>query len=297
MRNSAAQFIHDFCKANKEGFLISGDAGFGVWENFRAELPSQYINPGINEQATIGFAAGMSLCGHTVFLYNIIPFVLYRCYEQVRNDICYQDLPVILIGIGGGITYAPAGMTHYALEDIALAKTMPNLDIFSPSDPLQVKKALEFAIKSKKPTYIRVSKSGEPNITPKDSEIDKPIYLREEKGVGLLFHGSISDDVLKASKILDNRGISHSVISCPFLTPTSKSEYQAIFTKHSKIFVVEEHFEDGGFGSLLQNLGFSAIRIAIKNHYIHDIGDRDYLRNLFAISGEKIAERVLKEIQ
>ncbi len=204
MRNTASKYIMQYCKQNKNGFLIAGDAGFGVWDDFQKELPDQYLNPGINEAATIGLAAGMALSGYKVFIYNIIPFLMMRCYEQVRLDICYQNLPVVFVGIGSGITYAPAGMTHYSVEDIAIATTFPNMNIISPSDPNQVNAAVEYAINSNNPTYIRISKAGEPNITPVGADITQPFCISNKASQNaVLFHGSISDAVLDADNIAD----------------------------------------------------------------------------------------------
>jgi transketolase len=250
MRNTAASLIHEYCKEDQNGYLIAGDAGYGVWDDFKEELPEQYINPGINEAACIGLAAGMALSGHKVFYYNIIPFVLMRCYEQVRLDICYQELPVVLIGIGSGITYAPAGMTHYSVEDITLAKTMPNLTIISPSDPMQTKKAVEYAIKSDKPTYVRISRSGEPTLFEDNIDIKKPIYLQNGSSKeAIIFHGSIVDEVLEASKEIDEV----SIISLPMIFPLDEDEVKNILGKYEKIYVVEEHFEDGGLGTILND--------------------------------------------
>jgi len=296
MRNNAANVVYEYCKQNKNGFLITGDAGFGVWDEFQKELSSQYINPGINEQATIGMAAGMALSGHKVFLYNIIPFVLYRCYEQVRNDICYQDLPVVLIGIGSGITYAPAGMTHYALEDIALACTMPNLEIFSPSDPLQARKAVEYAINSKNPVYIRGSKAGEPIISNESDDISKLCFLKTKGDAAILFHGSISDEAIEAANILEKNGIESALVSCPKLSVDNSDEYEQLFKNYKKVFVLEEHFENGGFGSILMELGFSPIKIAIKNHFIHKVGNAKYLRGLYGIDAKSIADKIKEEL-
>lgn len=119
MRNSVANEIKKIAQTDKRLFVISGDAGLGVWDDFKDS--EQFINTGVNEQLDIGFGAGMSLMGHKVIYYNIAPFVIMRPYEFIRNDICYQELPMILIGTGSGITYAPAGVTHYVVEDIALA--------------------------------------------------------------------------------------------------------------------------------------------------------------------------------
>ena len=152
MRNTIAKEIIKKAKEDKRLYLIAGDAGLGVWDEYKVDFPKQYINPGVNEQCDIGMAAGMALRGHKPIFYNIAPFVIMRPYEQVRNDICYQNLPVILIGTGSGVTYAPAGMTHYVVEDIALGRTMPNLDIFSPSDPIEAKKCFEYAYNSDRPS-------------------------------------------------------------------------------------------------------------------------------------------------
>ena len=124
MRNSVANEIKKIAKIDESLFVIAGDAGLGVWDDFKDS--KQFINPGVNEQLDIGFGAGLSLMGHKVIYYNIAPFVIMRPYEFVRNDVCYQELPMILIGTGSGITYAPAGVTHYVVEDITLASTMPN---------------------------------------------------------------------------------------------------------------------------------------------------------------------------
>src|SRR3990167_8544765 len=155
MRNTLINTIIDACKKREDVFVISGDAGLGVFDEFKEAYKNRFLNLGIAEQNMASFAAGLAMSDFKVYLYNIIPFLLYRCYEQVRNDICYQRLPVTLVGIGSGLTYAPQGMTHYSVEDIAIARTLPNLVILSPSDPVEAQGCVEYAFKSKKPVYIR----------------------------------------------------------------------------------------------------------------------------------------------
>jgi len=294
MRNSAAKEIKAYCEEYSDGFLIAGDAGFGVWEDFQKELPSQYINPGINEQATIGLASGMALSGHKVFYYNIIPFVLMRCYEQVRVDVCYANLPIVLIGIGSGITYAPAGMTHYSVEDITLAKTMPNLNIISPSDPIQVKKALEYAIESQNPTYIRISRSGEPTLFEENIDITQPTYIKNGNSKVIVFHGSIVDEVIKASEEL----VDVALISFAIIAPLDEEQTKKILQEYATVYVVEEHFSEGGLGTILSDFAMlhsidvKIEKIAIKNHYIHKIGSCNYLRKEFGIDASSIVKRV-----
>lgn len=295
MRNSAAKIIFEYCQKQPNGFLISGDAGFGVWDEFQKQMPSQYINTGINEAAMTGLAAGMALSGHKVFIYNIIPFLLMRNYEQVRINIAYQNLPVVLVGIGSGLTYAPSGMTHYSVEDIALARTLSNMAIISPSDPMQVQKAMAYAIESKNPTFIRISRSGEPTLFDESIDITKPIVMKEGGDKAIIFHGSIVDEVLEASKSLDDVAL----ISMPLIAPFDEDAVSAVLKHYKTIYVVEEHFKEGGLGTILSDfaqekkLAVNLEKIAIKNHFIHEIGTCAYLRKCFGIDAQAIIKKVL----
>jgi len=288
MRNSIANYIKNIAKEDKRVFVITGDAGLGLWDDFKDS--DQFINPGVNEQLDIGFAAGLSLMGHKVIYYNIAPFVIMRPYEFVRNDICYQELPVILIGTGSGITYAPAGVTHYALEDIGIALSMPNLQIFSPADPVEAVESFKYAYKSDRPSYIRVAKSGEKTLHKKDIDITKPIYInRIDSSTLLLVHGSIVDEVDKILKLVDI-----DIVTVPFLN--SNFNWQKFLSGYRYIFVLEEHFVNGGFGTFLKDqVDRKIYKFGIKNEYIHIVGNRGYLREYYRIDGKSVGEKI-KEI-
>lgn len=292
MRNSIANYVYEYCKKDENGFVISGDAGFGVWDRLKEELPKQFINTGINEAAMTGLAAGLALSNHKVFIYNIIPFVIMRNYEQVRVDICYQELPVILLGIGSGITYAPAGMTHYSVEDITLALTMPNLNIFSPTDPVEGIECLKYAIKSKNPSYIRIAKAGDKILHKENIDITKPIFLHKSSSKNIiLLHGSIVDEM---DKILEQIDIN--IVSVPFIN--SEFNWDSFLDEYENIFTLEEHFINGGFGSLLRDKTDKKIyKFGIKNEYIHKIGNRDYLRKYYEIDGESVVKNIIKIIK
>lgn len=287
MRNAIAKCIYEVAQKNKDFMLITGDAGLSVWDSFKEDFKAQYINPGINEALCVGMAAGMALCGKRVVYYNIAPFVIMRPFEQVRNDVCYQNLPVILVGTGSGITYMPSGMTHYAIEDIAIALTMPNLNVFSPCDPLEAKACFEYAYNVDAPSYIRIPKAGEPNLH-KSVVLDivRPQILRESKSkVALVAHSAIVSEVLKAGEILDVN-----VLSMPFINAKSKEVIQ-ILERYDRIFVIEEHFEYGGLGTYLQSKSKSKRKIEIlglPNKYVHFIGTQDQAREYFGIDCEGI---------
>ena len=289
MRNSVANKIKELAKVDESLFVIAGDAGLGVWDDFKES--NQFINPGVNEQLDIGFGAGLSLMGHKVIYYNIAPFVIMRPYEFVRNDICYQELPMILIGTGSGITYAPAGVTHYVVEDITLASSMPNLDIFSPADPIEAVKCFEYAYKSKKPSYIRIAKNGEEKIHQNDIDITKPIFINKSDSKNILIlHGSIVDEIPKILKETDIN-----IVTVPMLT--SSFDWNNFLNDYENIFTYEEHFINGGFGTMLRDkVDKKIIKFGLPNEYIHKIGNRDYLREYYKIDGESIGKRILELI-
>lgn len=297
MRNSVSTKICEFAKKDKNVFLIVGDAGFGVWEEYQAQFPKRFLNMGVAEQNMISFAAGLGLSGYKVFVYNIIPFLLYRCYEQVRNDICYQRVPVTLLGIGSGVTYTPGGVTHYGVEDVLLARTLPNMEIMSPSDPLEAELCIEHAYNSKNPTYIRIPKSGEPTIhTDTPDDIVKPIIVKKGKGVAILFHGSVSIEVLKAA---EGMVPSPMLISVPLIQPLDTSSLGEILsdTVHTLI-TVEENFKDGGLGGIIsewiskERCPYRLEKMGITNEFIHVIKNINGMRKHYGFTSSQIRERI-----
>ncbi len=296
MRNTLINKITRFAEQDKNVFFITGDAGFGVLDEYKRSFPGRFLNLGVAEQNTISFSAGLALAGYRVFVYNIIPFVMYRCYEQVRNDVCYQNLPVTLIGIGSGVTYAPQGFTHYSVEDISIAMTLPNLTILSPSDPQEAEKCAEYALSSSGPVYIRIAKSGEPPIHKhKLKGIEDPIVVNEGKGVAVLFHGSVGIEVMKAMQGLSELPL---VISIPKLRPLNFDFLSERFKGIHTLITVEEHFVEGGLGSIIadwlarEGPSLKLKKLGIKNEFIHVIKNNAGLRNKYGISSDKIKERI-----
>lgn len=298
MRNTVINKITHLARTDKNIFLVTGDAGFGVLDQFRKDFPERFLNLGVAEQNMIGCAAGLSLAGFKVVVYNIIPFLMYRCFEQVRNDICYQRLPVTLIGIGSGFTYAPQGITHYSVEDIMIARSLPNLVILSPADPLEAGLCAEFAMKSKKPVYVRVAKSGEAPIHKKPPKsIARPIVIREGKGVAVLFYGSVACEVLKAVSDLRKSPL---VMSVPMIQPLDLRYLRKRLKNVRTLITVEEHFVQGGLGSILsdwilkEGLSFRLKKLGIHNEFIHAIKNVSGLRSQYGINSGAI-KRAIRE--
>jgi len=164
MRTAFIKTLTEIAEEDKDVFLLTGDLGFSVFEDFEKKFGERFINIGIDEQNMTGIAAGLALENKKVFTYSIIPFATMRCFEQIRNDICYQNLDVKIIGVGAGLSYGPAGMTHQAIEDISILRTLPNMTVICPGDPIETRKAVRQSMNLSGPCYIRLGKKGEPNL-------------------------------------------------------------------------------------------------------------------------------------
>jgi len=298
MRNAFINTVLDACAQRDDIFIISGDAGLGVFDDFKERYPQRFLNLGVAEQNMTGFAAGLAMTGFKVVVYNIIPFLLYRCYEQVRNDICYQELPVILVGIGSGVTYAPMGMSHYAVEDIGIASTLPNLQVLSPCDPVEARCAANHALAASQPVYVRLAKRGEPDLHPgKIEDIALPQVLRAGGQVALLCHGSITEEVLKAHAMLVAEGCCPLLVSVPMVQPLPVEQLRNLLGGMRAVVVVEEHYRQCGLGAAVAaqlSLACPIIKLGLPERFIHEIRDTAGMRSQFGLDAGSIVQAVMQ---
>lgn len=299
MRNAFIKTLSELAKDDAGIYVVAGDAGFGVFETFRNTWPKRFINSGIAEANMIGYGAGMAMAGFNVFIYNIIPFLLYRCYEQVRNDICYQQLPVTLIGTGSGLTYAPGGMTHYSVEDLGICATLPNLTVISPIDPVETAAAVKYAAVSTGPVYIRLAKSGEPVLRQDGcSDITRPAVVRQGKDIAILSHGNIFLEAVTAAERLALEGIDLRLISVPFLNPLPVGQLIELIKDCTVVVILEEQFRSMGLARqmatvILQNdLKADLVTMALPDEFIHSIHDQAGMRKRYGIDCDSIVKTI-----
>jgi transketolase len=283
--------------------LIVGDVGYGVVDEFRDTHPMQFYNAGVSEQNMAGMAAGLASEGFKVFTYSIGNFPSFRCAEQIRNDIAYHNLPVTTVAVGGGLSYGNMGYSHHAVQDFAFFRTLPNLLIASPADPIETKLCVEYLIKNPQPSYLRLGKSGEqnlnkniPNISPGNWNLLKS-GKEEEKCI--ICAGAIAE---KAMAFCNNNSDlkNVSVFSMPLWSMACKSDQIQKLRAYKKIIVIEEHIQDGGFASWLAEATFgNKIRdlelksIAIKDSILDTVGDRDHLLQQSDFTEEQLVQAVL----
>ena len=194
MRNEFAKTLTELAEHNKDLVLLTGDIGNKLFDNFKEKYPDRFYNCGVAEANMTGVASGLASSGLRPITYTITPFNTARCFEQIRLDVCYPNLPVIIVGTGSGLSYASLGATHHSMEDISILRTLPNLQIVCPADKKEVKASIVEALKSNKPTYIRLGKKGEPEIHKKipKLKIGKGLILKKGKDLAILgVHGLI----------------------------------------------------------------------------------------------------------
>ena len=289
MRNTFISNLTELASIDESIFLVVGDLGYGVVEIFENKFPSRFLNAGIAEQNMIGLSAGLAKSGYKVFLYSIANFPTLRCLEQIRNDVCYGDLDVTIVSVGAGFSYGVLGYSHFAIEDISIMRTLPGINILSPSDPIEVKSAVKFALSNPGPKYLRLGKNGEQIIhSINDVSLESPIEIHNGDKFCLLVTGSIATEALLAvKKFKEEFNVNVAVFTIPIIDARSLHKFN--FKKYSRIFTLEEHVANGGFGSFIaeyivdNNIAVDLTRIFISAESIKLIGDQAFLRKMSGI--------------
>jgi transketolase len=282
MRNRFAQTFYEIAKTDSRQCMIVADISpAGSMAKFRDEFPQRFINSGVAEQVMIGLAPGMCQRGLRPFAYTIATFAFYRPFEMIRDDLCYQNLPVTVVGIGGGVSYSTLGATHHAQEDVAIAMAVPNLRVLAPCDPLEVEAVTRWCTKQEQgPVYLRLGKAGEPELTAglrEPWQFGKLRVLRQGSTHCLLTYGVITKMVLEVAAGLEHRGISTSVVTTPTLKPLDREGLAEVLRAHKTVSVIEE-CAPRALGleveALAKRIGYSGSveTIALQDEFIHCFG-------------------------
>lgn len=301
MRTAFIKTLFDIAKQDERINLIVGDLGYSVVEPFQKEFPSRFINAGVAEQNMTGMAAGLALSGKIVFTYSIANFPTLRCLEQIRNDICYHNANVKIVAVGGGFAYGALGMTHHATEDLAIMRSLPNLLVVAPGDPVEARLATQAIVEHEGPCYLRLGKAGEPKVhqTEPDFKLGKAIQIKDGTDITLIATGGMLFNTLKAAEKLEEQGISVRLLSMHTVKPLDTEAVLKAAVETSAIFTIEEHSIIGGLGGAVSETlaepGNSQVyfkRLGIPSTFISQVGNQEYLRNLFSLSAEGIQNSV-----
>ncbi len=302
MRNTIINHLYQEAKKDKNIILLIWDLWYWVIEEFQKNLPDQFINMGIAEQNMAGIAAGLALTGKKVFCYSIIPFLIMRAYEQIRVDVCYQNLDVNFIGIAWWFAYWSLGNTHYGIEDINLMKWLPNMKILSPADKYEAKVCMEYLFANKWPFFVRLNRwwEADAHIHWLDAvDITKGITAKSWKDICVISTGNILWTVIKTAEILEKNWISTQVVSIPLIKPMNQKAIIDYIEWKKWVFTIEEHTIIWWLGdSIASIIAENNISTKFKKFWIPDIfpslvGNQEYMRNLVGLDEEDLSKNIL----
>lgn len=296
MRDVFAAELMKLAGKNERIMFLTGDLGFGVFEEFRDTYPDQYLNVGVAEQNMIGVATGLALEGRVVFAYSIGNFPVLRCLEQIRNDAAYHEANVKVVSIGGGFSYGPLGISHHATEDIAIMRALPDVTAFTPGTLSDVSASVHALVATEGTGYLRLDKSHGEDVFGADAfEQGKWRVMAKGEDVTLVACGGVLGEAQRAAVLLVGRGFSARVVDATQMTGVEDVVIADALGPAQVIVTVEEHVTRGGLGSLVAEVISSAggskklSRLGIAQGFMSEVGSQIHLRARAGVDAESVA--------
>jgi len=257
MRKTSLDTVYEMARHDPRVVFIGSDLGAGTLDSFRDEMPERFFMEGVTEQNIIGMAAGLAMEGYIPYVNTIATFITRRCFEQVAVDLCLHNLPVRLIGNGGGLVYAPLGPTHLAVEDIAIMRSLPNMTVVAPVDKEEMARFVPQTLDIPGPVYIRLAKGGDPVVSRAENgfEIGKAIEMRAPGDILLVSTGVMTNRALDAAAALEAAGgLNCGVLHMHTVKPLDEAAVLDLAGRVGGIVTLEEHTLVGGLGSAVNDL-------------------------------------------
>ena len=304
MRKVFNKELLEIAKKDSRVFMILADIGYGEIEEFAETFPDRFINCGVAEQNMTGVACGVAMEGNIAITYSIANFPTLRCLEQIRNDVCYHNANVKIVIIGGGMAYGELGISHHSTEDIAIMRSLPNMVVLTPCDPVETAALTKLMMKYDGPVYFRCGYKGEPAIVDKpfEAKLGGSSLIRDGKDVTVFFSGTVGINAVKAVEQLAAEGINCRLVSLYSIKPIDKEAILSAARETKGIVVLEEHNIHGGVGSavaeVLMDNGAGNVpfkRIAMPDVNATKVGCQAWMREQYGLGVKDIIAAV-KEI-
>lgn len=309
MRATCLNMVYELARRDDRVVFIGSDLSPDILVGMRAEMPDRWYMEGVTEANVIGMAAGFAMDGYVPYVNTIATFITRRCYEQVAIDLCLHDLPVRLIGNGGGLVYAPLGPTHLSIEDLAIMRALPNMTVTAVCDADEMVRLMNATLDWPHPIYIRLAKGGDPIVSREEDgfTIGRAIpMLRSDRpdAVVLMATGVMTTNCLAAAKLLAGQGVPVSVVHFHTVKPLDVQMVLEFAQDAPLVVTVEEGIRIGGFGSAIldsitENLGTGApatLRIGLPDAFTKKYGSQEELIDEYGLTAEQIAVAVLNAL-
>jgi transketolase len=301
--------IFELAKRDPRVFYIGSDLSPDITARMTRDMPDRAFMEGVSEANVVGMAAGLAMEGYIPFVHTIATFITRRCYEQVALDLCLHNLPVRLIGNGGGLVYAPLGPTHLAIEDIAIMRALPNMTVVAVGDADEMRRLMSQTLDWPGPIYIRLAKGGDPIVSRADSgfQIGKAIPMRSEPGasVALISTGIMTRHALTAAESLAEQGFKVNVLHVHTIKPLDAEAIRRCAEGVRMLVTVEEHTTVGGLGSavldsVIENMGSGAPavkRMGIPDAFAKSYGTQDDLLETYGLRPAQISNAITEALR
>jgi transketolase len=297
VRVAAISTLLDLAERDRRIVLLTGDLGFSVIEPFAERFPERFFNVGVAEQNMMGLASGLAEGGYLPFVYSIATFASLRPYEFIRNGPVLHDLPVRILGIGGGFEYGDAGPTHHALEDVGILRVLPGLRVICPADHQQAAAALRATWNLQGPTYYRLGKDDTTTVPDLNGrfELGRSDLIRDSGDLLLVAMGNTAAEVARAADALSGLGIEAAVLIVSTLAPPPEDDLAERLTLFPLALTVEAHQVIGGLGSLVSEIvAERGLRCRVVRCGAHSLGREPgggeaYLLERSGLTAEQIA--------
>jgi transketolase len=305
VRGTFIKTLTDLAEHDPRIVLLTGDLGFTVVEPFRDRFPERFYNVGVAEQNMIGVATGLAESGFRPFAYSIATFATMRPYEFIRNGPINQQLPVRVVGVGGGFEYGPNGPTHFALEDIALMRAQPGMTVIAPADYAQARTALLATSEVEGPIYFRLGKDDVSTIPGLDGrfELGRAELIGEGDDVLIIATGSVAREARSALETLSSHGVKGSLLVVGCVNPAPVDDLVDALTRFTIALSVEAHYVSGGLGSLVSEvvaenrLPCRLVRCAVKAHVGGVSGSERFMHEVHGLTAESICASALQSLR
>ena len=302
MRQAILRGVLDLARSDERVVFIGSDiTKASALVEFADEIPERFFMEGVYEQHIVGMAAGLAASGKIPFVNTIATFLTRRCFEQIAIDLCMHELPVRLIGSGGGAVYAPLGGTHMALEDMAILRPLPHMTIVACSDAEEMTRFLPTSLDCPGPIYIRLAKGGD-EILPHDGEpfqIGRAYRLREGRDALLVGTGITTAMSLHAADLLAGQGIEARVLHVPTVKPLDVERLLDAAEGMRAVVCTEEGNMIGGLGSAVGETLLEAghpppfARLGLPDRFLGEFGSQSEILEKYGLTPASIAARVL----
>ncbi len=284
--------------------LLTADLGFMALEPFIEAFPDRFFNVGVAEQNMVGLATGLADAGMVPFVYSIAPFAALRPYEFIRNGPLLHGLPVRVVGIGGGMEYGPNGISHYALEDVALMRAQPSMTVVVPADHRQTASALVATAAVPGPIYFRLGKDDTKVVPGLDGafEVGRLQRIREGGDAAIIAMGPIAGEAMGAAELLAAKGLDCAVAVVASVAPAPTEDIALLLSGRPLAVTIEVHYLNGGLGSLVsevvaeRGLGVRVLRLGVRSMPDKLVGSQRYMERSFGLTAEQLVGAVLQEL-